>query len=183
MKELALHILDIAENGIQAGATCIHIQVHEARSDNLLRIVVQDNGHGIAPENIPRLTDPFVTSRTSRRVGLGLPLLEDAARRCDGRLTIESETKKGTTVTAWFRYDHIDRAPLGDLAATVAALVAGHPEIDFVYSHTIDGQSFQHDTRQLRNTISGAPETSIGLARMMSRSIHRSLEGLNRRTE
>jgi anti-sigma regulatory factor (Ser/Thr protein kinase) len=150
MREIALHIMDIAENGISAGADCIHILVNEARKENRLKIELSDNGSGIPPDMLAKVTDPFVTSRTTRRVGLGLSLLKAAAERCEGTFAIESEPGKGTRVSAEFRYDHIDRAPLGDMAGSVPLLIVSHPKIDFVYVHLINGKEFVLDTREIR---------------------------------
>lgn len=153
MRELSLHILDIVENGVTAGADCIHIDVTESSSADILTIVVRDNGSGIPDAKLKKLTDPFVTSRTSRRVGLGLPLLAAAAERCDGSLVVAAGAAGGTEVTATFRYSHIDRAPIGDMAATVATLLMGNPEIDFAYTHVIDGEEFSLDTRELKKEL------------------------------
>ena len=153
MRELSLHILDIVENGITAGADCIHIDVIESRTADFLTIKIRDNGRGIPAEKLARLKDPFVTSRTTRRVGLGLPLLAAAAERCDGELAVEAGTGGGTAVTATFRYSHIDRAPVGDMASTMATLLMGNPQIDFVYTHVIDGQEFILDTRELKKEL------------------------------
>ena len=142
--------MDIAENGITAGAECINILIDEERIENRLKIVIKDNGKGISPDMVSRVTDPFVTTRTTRRVGLGLSLLKEAAKRCEGDFSVESEPGKGTVVTATFRYDHIDLAPIGDIAGTITMLIAGNPDIDFVYDHVIGGNRFAIDTRELR---------------------------------
>jgi anti-sigma regulatory factor (Ser/Thr protein kinase) len=150
MRELSLHILDIAENGITAGADCIQILVEEDRTADLLTVKITDNGHGMPAEKIEKLTDPFVTSRTTRRVGLGLSLLAAATERCEGRLSVETEPDAGTKVKATFLYSHIDRAPVGDMAATITTLIRGNPQIEFVYTHIIDGEEFTVDTGELR---------------------------------
>ena len=153
MRELSLHILDIAENGITAGADCIHIFIKEARSADRLKIVIRDNGKGLPPEKLDKITDPFVTTRTTRRVGLGLPLLDAAARRCEGDLTVDTKPDEGTEITATFQYSHIDRAPMGDIAATITTLIMGNPDIDFVYTHIIDGNDFSLDTREIKKDM------------------------------
>jgi len=150
LRELSLHILDIAENGITAGATCIHILVDEARSGNLLTLKIEDNGRGMPTDKLEKLKDPFVTSRTTRRVGLGLPLLAAAAERCDGSIDVKTKPDIGTEVLATFAYNHIDRAPIGDMASTITTLILGNPKVDFVYTHIIDGNDFILDTRELR---------------------------------
>jgi hypothetical protein len=153
LRELSLHILDIVENGITAAADCIHIFVGEARTTDLLTIKITDNGQGMPAEKIKKMTDPFVTSRTSRRVGLGLSLLATAAERCDGRLIVKTGPDAGTEVEATFRYSHIDRAPVGDMAATITTLIMGNPLIDFVYTHNIDSEEFTLDTRELKTEM------------------------------
>ncbi len=153
MRELSLHILDVVENGITAGGNCIWIEVEEARQKNQLKIVIRDNGSGMPVEKLENINDPFITSRTTRRVGLGLSLLAAATERCEGTLRVDSEPGKGTTIEATFRFNHIDRAPLGDMAATITTLIMGNPGIDFVYSHRIDGKEFSLDTREIRTEM------------------------------
>ncbi len=145
--------MDVAENGITADARCIHILIDEERMENRLKILIKDNGKGMSPDMLHKATDPFVTTKTTRRVGLGLSLLKEAAKRCGGAFSIESEPGEGTVVTATFRYDHIDRAPIGDIAGTITILMAGNPNIDFVYDHVIDGKRFAIDTRELREDL------------------------------
>ncbi len=157
MRELSLHILDIAENGITAGASCIHVTVKEQRDTNRIMISVRDNGSGIPKEMIETVTDPFVTSRTTRRVGLGLSLFAAAAKRCDGDFAIDSGPEKGTAVTATFTFDHIDRAPVGDMAATITTLIAGNTDIDFVYIHQINENDFSLDTREIKRELDSVP--------------------------
>ena len=178
MRELSLHILDIAENGVTAGADCIHILVEEARNDDQLKIVIRDNGQGLPPEKRNKLTDPFVTTRTTRRVGLGLPLLAAAAQRCDGDLNVESGPHKGTEVVATFRYNHIDRAPLGDIASTITTLIMGNPDIDFVYTHIIDGKDFSLDTREIKTAMDDLALTDPIVLHHMTDSIRNSLRQL-----
>ena len=153
MRELSLHILDIVENGITAGADCIHIGINESPTDDMLSIVIRDNGRGIPAEKLAKLTDPFVTSRTTRRVGLGLSLLSAAAERCDGKLVVKAGDSGGTEVTVTFRHSHIDRAPMGDMASTLATLLMGNPQIDFVYKHTVEADEFSLDTRELKEDL------------------------------
>ena len=150
MRELALHILDIVENGIAAGGNCVWIDVDEARKKDLIKIVIRDNGRGMPIEKRDNINDPFITSSTTREVGLGLSLLSAATERCDGALRVDTQPGKGTEVKATFRYSHIDRAPLGDMAVTITTLIIGDAGIDFVYSHCIDGNHFCLDTREIR---------------------------------
>ena len=178
MRELSLHILDIAENGITAGADCIHIFITEARSADRLKIVIRDNGKGLPPEKLDKITDPFVTTRTTRRVGLGLPLLAAAARRCDGDLTVDTKPDEGTEVTATFQCSHIDRAPMGDIAATITTLIMGNPDIDFVYTHMIDGNDFSLDTREIKKDMPDLSLTDPVVIHHLTDSIRSSLRQL-----
>jgi hypothetical protein len=178
MRELSLHILDVVENGITAGADRIEIRVKESLSADRLSITVRDNGRGMPPEKANHPEDPFITSRTTRRVGLGLSLLAAAARRCEGDLTVAAEPGRGTEVTAVFRHGHIDRAPLGDVATTLAMLIIGNPRIDFFYSHTVDGDEFSLDTREL--TEAGAELSDAGTVRHVEQMIRDTLTRMRR---
>ena len=178
MRELSLHILDIVENGITAGADCIHIDVIVSRTEDFLSIKIRDNGHGIPVEKLKKLTDPFVTTRTTRRVGLGLSLLAAATERCDGKLGVAAGTDGGTEVTATFRYSHIDRAPMGDMAATMATLLMGNPQIDFVYTHVFDGEEFLLDTRDLKKELGDHSLEDPMVIHRLGESIRTSLQQL-----
>lgn len=159
MKELALHILDIVNNSITAGATLITISLKEEPPTNSYFITVTDNGRGIAPEMIEKVTDPFVTSRTTRKVGLGLPLLKQNAERTGGYLSIESAVGEGTTVTCRFELDNLDRPAIGDISGVIAMLACSFNDINFVYSHqTAEGKYF-FDTREVKSALEGIPIT------------------------
>ncbi len=153
MLELSMHILDIAQNSLAAGATRVEIRVLEDWAEDVLRIEVRDNGRGISPETVARVTDPFFTSRTTREVGLGLPLLKDAAERCEGALEIQSEEGRGTAVCARFRLGHFDRAPLGDMAQTMEVLIAANPQIEFLYEHRVNGETYSLETREMKEVL------------------------------
>lgn len=153
MRELSLHILDIVENGLGAGATLIEIGVVERKTANRMEIWVRDNGRGIPAHILDEVTNPFFTTRKTRRVGLGLSLLQEAAKRCNGEFRIRSEEGSGTEVFASFELDHIDRAPLGDVAVSLISLIVGNPEVDFLYSHELDGTSFRMDTREVKQGL------------------------------
>lgn len=178
MRELSLHILDVVENGITAGGNCIWIEVEEDRKADQLKIVIRDNGRGMPVEKLQNINDPFVTSRTTRRVGLGLSLLAAAAERCEGALRVDTEPGKGTEVEATFRHGHIDRAPLGDMAATVTTLIIGNPGIDFVYSHWIDGKEFSLDTREIRAEMEDLSLSDPVVVHHLAESIRSSLKEL-----
>lgn len=178
MRELSLHILDIAENALTAGAGLISIEVAESSPEDRLQITIRDNGRGMPPEKIRSIDDPFVTTRTTRRVGLGLSLLAAAARRCAGDITVDAAPGRGTEVTATFRHSHIDRAPLGDMAATLGMLIMGNPHVDFVYIHRLDDRDFTLDTRELKRELEGVDLSDPVVASHLTESIRRSLQEL-----
>ena len=178
MRELSLHILDVVENGITAGGNCIWIEVDEARKKDQLKIVIRDNGSGMPIEKQDNINDPFITSRTTRRVGLGLSLLSAATERCDGTLRVDTQPGKGTQIEATFLYSHIDRAPLGDMAATITTLIIGNPGIDFVYSHRIDGNDFRLDTREIRAETKDLSLSDPVILQHLSETIRSALNAL-----
>lgn len=161
MKELSLNILDIAENSVKAGATLITVSLTQA--GNVLTIEITDDGCGMDAETVRRVTDPFYTTRTTRKVGLGLPLLKLEAEQTGGTLTVTSRTaaqcpeNHGTTVCATFHTDHIDCMPLGDVTATLVTLIQGHPQEELAFSHRTDAGTVTLDTRQLREVLGDVP--------------------------
>ncbi len=157
MRELALHLLDIAENSISAKADTIRIHVEENHTTDRLRMSVEDNGKGMSAEMVARVTDPFVTSRTTRKVGLGIPLLKAAAEACQGWLTVQSTVGKGTCLTVEFQQSHIDRMPMGNLAGTILTLVVGSPEVNWIFTYTVDGKTFEFDDQPVKETLDGVP--------------------------
>ena len=157
MLELAAHILDIAENSVRAGARLIEIYIEEDTSIDSLSIKIIDDGQGMKQEEIEKVLDPFYTTKTVRRVGLGLPLLADAAQRSGGSLQLESEKSKGTTVKATFGLSHVDRQPMGDIIGTLIVLIAGNSAVDFLYRHKRNNRQFKMGTRQIRKEISDVP--------------------------
>ncbi len=159
MRELSLHILDIVQNSLEAGATHITIEIDEDLAEDRLTIRVIDNGRGMDAETLRRVTDPFFTTRTTRKVGLGLPLLKAAAEQCGGRLTIQSAPGQGTTVTAEFQHSHIDRAPLGDMPASLMTILLAEPPVEVRYIHRVNERRFELDTRELREALGDVPLT------------------------
>lgn len=153
MKELALHILDITQNSIRAEAMLVSLMIIESLPGNTLTIIIEDNGTGIPAEKLQIITDPFVTSRTTRKVGLGLSLFKAAAEGCDGFFEITSEPGVGTKVTGVFRRDHIDRAPLGNMADTIVTMVMSFGAADLIYEHHYNHQLFIFDTHEIKETL------------------------------
>ena len=157
MKELSLNILDIVQNSVKAEATLIEIIIDENIDDDKLTIVVSDNGCGMSPEFLSRVRDPFTTTRTTRRVGMGIPLFELAAQQAGGSLEITSDEGVGTCVTARVQYNHIDRAPVGDMAGTMVTLVSVNPEINFIYIHRVNNSEFVFDTQEIKEILGDVP--------------------------
>lgn len=157
MQELSLNILDIAQNSIRAGASLVEITVDEQPAQDRLTITIRDNGCGMSAEQVQQVMDPFFTTRTTRKVGLGVPFFKMAAELTGGGLTVDSAKGQGTTVTAIFGLGHIDRMPLGDMASTYCTLVQGSPEVDFVYLHRRGEADFTADTRSFRAALEGVP--------------------------
>ena len=157
MKELSLNILDITYNSIKANAKKIEIKISERVSCNMLEIEIKDNGCGMDEEFLCRVTDPFVTTRTTRKVGLGIPLFKQSAEDTEGRFSIQSKVREGTTVYASFRLNHLDRAPIGDMASTMVSLIQANDTIRFVYRHTTDEGTFTLDTDELHEQLGDIP--------------------------
>lgn len=149
MEDLSLHILDIVENSINASASRIEIRINEDRANDLLTIEIVDNGTGMDAETLKKALDPFFTTRTTRRVGLGLSFLAQAAKESDGTFDIRSKPGEGTAVKATFRMSHPDCKPMGDIGQTIQALVTGYPETDFLYEHKKDDRTYRFDTREM----------------------------------
>ncbi len=153
MRELSLHILDIAQNSITAGSSCIVIEIVEDSIQDLFSIEIIDNGKGMDEDFLKKVTDPFVTTRQTRKVGLGISLFKAAAEMCNGRFTIQSTIGKGTIVTAQFQRSHIDRVPLGNIAETMMTLIMANEHIDYIYKHTFNEKVFVFDTREVRKVL------------------------------
>lgn len=157
MPEISLNILDVAENSTRAKASLIELSVTVDTKNDKLSVILKDDGCGMSEEQLASVTDPFFTTRTTRRIGLGVPFFKQAAESTGGSFSITSEQGVGTTVTAVFVLSHIDRMPLGDMNSTVHSLVTMHPECDFVYTFRFDDKEFSLDTREFREILGGIP--------------------------
>ena len=181
MKELSLNILDIAENSLKAEATLTEILITE--DDNLLTVTIKDNGYGMSEETIRSVVNPFYTTRTTRRVGLGIPLFKLAAEQTGGSITISSNERKysddhGTTVSAVFYKNHIDFTPLGDVVSTITTLIQGHPNSDFLFIHEINGASVTLDTREIRAILEDIPLDSFEILCWIKENLLEQYEGI-----
>lgn len=161
MRELSLHILDIVQNSISANAKNISIEIDEQAETDMLSITITDDGKGMSEDFLAEVISPFATTRTTRKVGLGIPLFKEAAEETGGKFTIESKLGEGTSVKAVFGYSHIDRQPLGDIASVMFILVQGNPQLDFYYKHNVGTNEFIFDTKQIRSVLG----TEVGLDR------------------
>jgi hypothetical protein len=171
MEDLSLHILDVAENSITAGANKIKIEIVEDVKANLLTVEISDNGKGMDRELLENACDPFYTTRTTRRVGLGIPLLAQSARESNGDISVKSKKGEGTSIKASFQYDHIDRKPLGDIGQTMIILIMSNPDIDFLFEHKKNDNLYTLDTAEIKNELDGVPINTPEVIRIIKDDI------------
>ena len=173
MREISLHLIDIIENSITAGSTLIEIAVKEMTHINMLQIEISDNGCGMSQELLNHVTDPFVTSRTTRKVGLGISLFKSACERCNGNFIITSQVNVGTKIVATMEYDHIDRAPIGRIEDTITTLLLNQG-VELVYLHMVNDKSFIFDSREIKNIVGdqlNTPDILMWLKEYISENI------------
>jgi hypothetical protein len=190
LDEISLHILDVAENSLMAGADLVEIDLEKDALTDRLRLRIRDNGRGIAPEDLARVTDPFFTTRTTRRVGLGLALLLQTAEQTGGSFAIDSQAGQGTDLAVEFGLSHIDRPPLGDMAGTLINLIIGRPEVDFIYRQRIlwdqaggwtppeESIDFALDPREIKAALDGVSLSHPEVIDYLRGSVAAGLEGL-----
>ncbi len=171
MEDLSLHILDIAENSVAAKADMIEIRIAEDKKNDLLSLEIIDNGIGMNKDTVKKALDPFYTSKTVRRFGLGLSLLSESAKAANGKLTIESEKGKGTRVRAEFQFSHIDRKPLGDIDQTILTLVMGNSNVDFFYEIKKNNHTHRVDTRTIKAELKEIPLHSLEGIRLFRKKL------------
>ena len=157
MPEISLNILDVAQNSVTAGAKLTEIDIIADTAADTLEVVISDNGKGMTAEQVGQATDPFFTTRTTRKVGLGVPFLKMAAELTGGCFSIESAPGKGTITKAVFGLSHIDRMPVGDIAGTMTVLIGSNPDIDFILRYSAGVNAFELDTNELRAILEGIP--------------------------
>jgi len=178
MLELAMHILDIAENSVRAGAKLVTIRIVEDLEKDLYVLEIADNGKGMNAEERQRALDPFYTTKKVRKVGLGLPMLQIASTNTGGEFRLDSEVGVGTTVTAKFRQGHIDRQPLGNIASSLVGLILGNPGVDFLYHHRINGRSYTLDTREIKNELEDVPLSHPEVTKFIREHINEGLKDI-----
>jgi hypothetical protein len=179
MLELALHVLDIAENSSRAEANLIEINIVEDLKKDIFSLEIRDNGHGMDEQTMEKALDPFYTTKKVRRIGLGLPMLNQAATTAEGRFSLQSEVGRGTVVYAGFKHSHIDRQPLGDIAGVITMLILGNPDIDIVYTHKKNENVYTLDTRELREGLGDVPLNNMEVLNLVRDNIREGIEELN----
>lgn len=158
MRELSLHILDLIQNSMEAGASSVGLEIIEdTKNKDSLKIIVRDNGRGMNRDTVQKIIDPFVTTRTTRKVGMGLSLLDMSTKRCDGFLKIDSLPGTGTTVEAVYRHSHLDRPPLGKIAMTVKTILVGNPQLNFHYRHCVNEHEFSISSTEIKEILGDIP--------------------------
>jgi hypothetical protein len=182
MKELSLHILDIIENSVRAEATEIKLEIIEDLEKNLFEIKIEDNGKGMDENFVKTIKNPFTTTRTTRKVGLGVPLLAAACNRCNGDVEIQSTLGQGTKLNAWMEYDHIDRAPLGDIVSTIANLILSNPDIEFKYYHRYNDRIFEFNTQEVKNILGDVPINELSVIAWLKEYISENLTEIRQKS-
>ena len=155
MQELSMNILDVAENSVRASATLVEITIDENPQADILSVTISDNGCGMTPEQVKNVTDPFYTTRSTRKVGLGVPFFKMAAELTGGKLEIQSTVGLGTILRADFVRSSIDLMPLGDINETISTLIHCNPQIDFIFTRRFENAQMTLDTREFRRILDG----------------------------
>jgi len=180
VEDLSLHILDIAENSVEARARQVDIRIEEDGRQGRLILLISDDGQGMSPELRAQALDPFVTTKGRRRVGLGLSLLAQAAEAAGGTLSIRSRPGRGTRVRATFLLSHIDLKPLGDIAQTLVTLIVGYSHVDFRLAYKTAGRKYVFDTGQVRAQLGGLPLTTSRAIALIKKDIHDGIDEIRR---
>lgn len=155
MKDLSMHVLDITENSVQAGASDVDVELHY--KEDVLELTIRDNGRGMDSEMVKRVTDAYTTSRTKRKVGLGLPFLKMNAEQSGGSVVVKSRPGEGTVVKAVFVTSHIDCIPAGDLPSSLSLLITGHPDVNFRIKIIRNDEVFEISSAEIQEILDGIP--------------------------
>ena len=171
-----MHVYDLMENSTAANSTEVRLTIRDSLRENVFHFVIEDNGKGMSPEFLAKVTDPYTTSRTTRKVGLGLPLIKMNTENCGGGMKLTSELGKGTRLEFWFQHDHWDRPPMGDLPGTLVMLLSAHEDIHFVISYRTDEDEFVLDTDELKEALDGMSMNDIHIFKYLKEMIGENLK-------
>lgn len=178
MKEISLHILDIVENSFRADAKNVRLLINENLKNNIISIIIEDDGNGMSSEFLENVTNPFKTTRTTRNVGLGLSLINATVKRCNGEFEISSEIGVGTIISMSFQRDHIDLPPLGDLTGTIVALAGNSYGCNIIFDRKLNGENYELDTLEIKNILECEDLTSVDILSWMREFIREKEKGL-----
>lgn len=181
MRELSLHILDIAQNSISAGAETLRIAIIEDLIHDKLSILIKDDGSGMDQETMQKCMDPFYTSRTTRKVGLGIPMFKVSAETCDGTFSMKSQLGVGTEIEATYRHSHIDRVPLGNMADTMVAIILSNPDLDVIYTHSFNDKKFTLSTREIQKILGDVPINNMDVITWLKEYVAEGLDDISSR--
>ena len=179
MKELAMHVYDLMENSTAANSTEVKLTIRDSLKDNIYAFTIEDNGKGMTPEFMAKVTDPYTTSRTTRKVGLGLPLIKMNTENCGGGMKLQSEVGKGTRLDFWFQHNHWDRPPMGDIAGTIVMLCAAHEDIHIIYKHITDEDEFVFDTDEIHEALDGMSMNDVKVMGWLKDMVQQNLEAIH----
>ena len=180
MPELSLNILDLAENSIRADADFVEITLDENTKDDILTLVIRDNGKGMDGEFVKQITNPFITTRTTRKVGLGIPFVKQITDLCEGELVIDSEPGQGTELKAVMKNSHIDRPPVGDIVSVIHTLIVLNPNIDFLFIYKVDDNCYSIDTREWKEILDVVPLNDINVQKTLKEDLLSGLKKIGR---
>lgn len=183
MKDLSLHLLDIAHNSLSANASHLKIELKVDHTHDQILLVISDNGRGMSPDFVRHVTDPFTTTRTTRKVGLGIPLLKQNAERTGGYLKINSQVGVGTRVSVMLKPSNIDCLPLGDIGGTVAMLICSNPAVNLELNYSVDGKSFNISTLEIKEALDGVPLNEASVYGPVTELIKSNIEELDEKGE
>lgn len=176
MKDIAEHILDITQNSISAKATLIEIKIHQSVAENYYQLIIIDNGVGMDKETLQKVINPFYTSRTTRKVGMGIPLLKQNVEITGGNFTIQSKLGEGTMIHAHFVLDSYDLIPEGDIAGSVVLTIVMNPDLDFIFEYASDRANYVFDTRKIKEVLGGVPITNSKIRKYLIEMIEENIK-------
>jgi len=176
MRDISMHMMDIIQNSISAKATTIEISVLANHNDDLLEIKIKDNGCGMKKDFADNVTDPFVTTRTTRKIGLGIPMMKESAIAAGGSFNISSDESKGTTIIADFKISNIDRIPLGDVAETVSEVIMAKPDIRYKLDIKSNKDIYEFDTDKIKEVLRGVSIAEIDVIGWIKENIEEGIK-------